>query len=406
MEDFKIFTLPTTTEKDEPEEKEPIFRREQDDDGKTPPRNRFMFLLILAVICAFSLAVIHVVTTFDEYEIAKSWNRTDSAESKYKSFKGNLIKYSGDGIFYTGFDGTLIWNYTYDMTNPCIDIKDSYIIAYDKKGTEVDIFSTKGFEKQLTTTTPIVEARVAGQGTVALLLQENNTSYVQMYDKRGTLLVSGEIHPENRGFPISMAVSSDATRLLLSILNVNNGEITSELVFYDFTSAGKAEEDNIVATHTYIGTLIPKVEYLKNDKAIALGDSKIVIFNNNLRATVVKEISSEEEMKSVFYNDDHFGFITEKELENGELVNELKVYNLYGFKNITKDITDSYSEVSLMDNDEILLMNDTDIAIYNLQGFEKFKSSFGEKIYSVVPGMTSRRYYLIEETKTEEIGLK
>lgn len=406
MEDFKIFTLPTTTEKDEPEEKEPIFRREQDDDGKTPPRNRFMFLLILAVICAFSLAVIHVVTTFDEYEIAKSWNRTDSAESKYKSFKGNLIKYSGDGIFYTGFDGTLIWNYTYDMTNPCIDIKDSYIIVYDKKGTEVDIFSTKGFEKQLTTTTPIVEARVAGQGTVALLLQENNTSYVQMYDKRGTLLVSGEIHPENRGFPISMAVSSDATRLLLSILNVNNGEITSELVFYDFTSAGKAEEDNIVATHTYIGTLIPKVEYLKNDKAIALGDSKIVIFNNNLRATVVKEISSEEEMKSVFYNDDHFGFITEKELENGELVNELKVYNLYGFKNITKDITDSYSEVSLMDNDEILLMNDTDIAIYNLQGFEKFKSSFGEKIYSVVPGMTSRRYYLIEETKTEEIGLK
>ena len=42
-------------------------------------------------------------------------------ESNYiKSFQtlgadNNLIKYSPDGIFYTTFDRTLIWNYTYDM---------------------------------------------------------------------------------------------------------------------------------------------------------------------------------------------------------------------------------------------------------------------------------------------------
>ena len=83
-----------------------------------------------------------------------------------------------------------------------------------------------------------------------------------MYDKTGTLLVSGEIHPENRGFPVSMALSSDATKLLLSIINVNGGDITSELVFYDFTDKGKEEEDNIVATYTYIGALIPKIEFV------------------------------------------------------------------------------------------------------------------------------------------------
>lgn len=407
MEDFKIFTLPTKIEEEEEsEENYTTSATDDNDDGYVPHKNRFLFLLIVAIICVMSVIVIRIVTTFEDYETVKTWERTDSAESKYKGFQGNLIKYSDDGIFYTGFDGSLIWNYTYDMINPCIDTKDSYVIAYDKRGTEVDIFSTKGFEKQLTTTVPIVEARVAGQGTVALLLQENNTSYIQMYDKRGTLLVSGEIHPENRGFPVSMAISSDATRLLLSIINVNAGDLTSELVFYDFTSAGKAEEDNIVATYTYIGSLIPKVEYLKNDKAVALGDSKIVIFNNNLRATVVKEISSEGEMKSVFYNDDHFGFITEKVLENGEIVNELKVYNLYGFKSISKEITDSYSTVVLLDNDEILLTDENSIVLYNLQGFAKFKYSFDEKIFTVIPGMTSRRYYLIEETNTEEISLK
>lgn len=404
MEDFKIFTLPTKIE----EESEENYQTSaaDDEDGYVPHKNKFLFLLIVAIICVISVIVIRIVTTFEDYETVKTWERTDSVESKYKGFQGNLLKYSGDGIFYTGFDGSLIWNYTYDMTNPCIDTKGSYVIAYDKRGTEVDIFSTKGFEKQLTTTVPIVEARVAGQGTVSLLLQENNTSYIQMYDKRGTLLVSGEIHPENRGFPVSMAISSDATRLLLSIINVNDGDLTSELVFYDFTSAGKAEVDNIVATYTYIGSLIPKVEYLKNDKAIALCDSKIVIFNNNLRATVVKEISSEGEMKSVFYNDDHFGFITEKVLENGEIVNELEVFNLYGFKSISKEITESYSNVAILDNDEILLSDENNIVLYNLQGFAKFKYSFDEKIFSVIPGVTSRRYYLIGETNTEEISLK
>lgn len=406
MEDFKIFTLPTKTE-DENDTDEPIVSvKQKDDDDYTPPKKRYMFLILLLIICAISIVVIRIVTTFDDYEVVKSWDRNDSAESTYKNFQGNLLKYSGDGIFYTAFDGSLIWNYTYDMTNPCVDTKGTYVIAYDKKGTEVDIFSTKGFVKQISTTTPIVEARVAGQGTVALLLQENNTSYIQMYDRRGSLLVSGEIHPENRGFPVSMALSSDATRLLLSILNVNNGDLTSELVFYDFTSAGKAEEDNIVATYTYIGSLIPKVEYLKNDKAVAFSDSRIIVFNNNLRATVVKEIVADGEMKSVFYNDSHFGFITEAAQENGELINQLNVYNLYGLKTISKDITESYSEVSILDNNEILVTDGNNVTLYNLQGFARFSYSFDEKIYSIIPGATSRRYYLIEETKTEEISIK
>ncbi len=404
MEDFKIFTIPTKNE--EEDEKPDIGLKPIDDDDYTPPKKRYMFLIILIIISIIAIMVIKIVSTYDDYEVVKEWTREDSAESYYYSFNNNLIKYSSDGIFYTSFDGSLIWNYTYDMTNPCIDTSGSYVIAYDKKGSEVDIFSTKGFVKQLSTTTPVVEARVASQGTVALLLQENNTTYIQMYDKRGTLLVSGEIHPENRGFPVSMALSSDATRLLLSILNVNNGELTSELVFYDFTSAGKAEEDNIVATYTYLGTLIPRVEYVKNDKALAFADSKIIVFNNNLRATVAKEISIEGEMKSVFYNDSHFGYICESVLENGELTNQLNVYNLFGLKTMSKDITESFTEISLLDNNEILVSDGNNITLYNLQGFARFTYSFDEKIYSVVPGVTSRRYYLIEETKTEEINLK
>lgn len=405
MKDFKIIKIPEQTEEDEKQE-EPILKRKEPEDDYTPPKKRYIFLVILLILSIVAVIVIRIISTYDDYEEIKTWERVDTGESTYSSFQGNILKYSGDGVFYTAYDGSLIWNYTYDMTNPAIDTCGNYIIAFDKKGSEVDIFSTKGFVNQISTNIPVVDARVAGQGTVALLLQENNTSYIQMYDKTGTLLVSGEIHPENRGFPVSMALSSDATKLLLSIINVNGGDITSELVFYDFTDKGKEEVDNIVATYTYIGTLIPKIEFVNKDKAIAFADKKIILFNNNLRATVAKEINVSEEMKSIFYNNTHFGYVCEEVLEDGTVVNQLNVYNLYGLKTTTKEITESFTEISLMDNNEVLISDGNNITIYNLQGFEKFKYTFDEKVYSVIPGATSRRYYLIEESRTEEIGLK
>ncbi|SDH67162.1 hypothetical protein SAMN05421493_1032 [Pseudobutyrivibrio sp. 49] len=405
MEDFKIIKIPEPTE-DEEQQEVPVFKRQEPEDDYKPPKKRYMFLIVLLILSIVAIIVIKIISTYDDFEEVKTWERVDTGESIYSSFQGNLLKYSGDGIFYTAYNGSLIWNYTYDMINPSIDTCGSYVIAFDKKGNEVDIFSTKGFINQISTNIPVIDARVAGQGTVALLLQENNTSYIQMYDKSGTLLVSGEIHPENRGFPVSMALSSDATKLLLSIINVNGGDITSELVFYDFTDKGREEEDNIVATYTYIGAIIPKIEFVNKDKAIAFADKKIIVFNNNLRATVAKEITVPEEMKSIFYNDTHFGFVCEEVMEDGTVVNQLNVYNLYGLKTTTKEINESYTEVSLMDNNEILISDGNNIAIYNLQGFEKFKYSFDEKVYSVIPGATSRRYYLIEESKTAEIGLK
>jgi len=405
MEEFKIFTLPTNDYDEQETEKEPILKRKVDDDY-TPPKKRFVFLILLLIFIIVSVIVLRIITTYDDYEVEETWEREDSSESNYISFKGNLLKYNADGIFYTSYDGNLIWNYTYDMTNPTIDVCEGYVVVYDKSGTEVDVFSAKGYVNTVTTTTPVVEAKVASQGTVALMLQENNTSYIQMYDDDGNLLVSGEIHPENRGYPVSMALSSNATRLLLSVINVSNGELSTELIFYDFTSAGKAEEDNIVSSQTYLGTLIPKVDYLKNDKAIAFCDSRIIIFNNNTKATVAKEISVSDEMKTVFYNDSHFGYICETAKENGEVVNQLNVYNLYGFRCISKEINDSYEDVTIMDSDEVCIRYDNEVSIYNMQGFKKFTSTFDETVYNVIPSSSSRRYILVADGKTEKIYIK
>ncbi|MCR5416098.1 MAG: DUF5711 family protein [Pseudobutyrivibrio sp.] len=400
MEEFKIVKLPTKEENKE--EDVPV---EKTDDNYQPPKKKHIFLFLIFLFVIIGVMVIRIITTYTDYEVVNKWDRKETSESSYCNFKNNLLKYSCDGVFYTTYAGNLIWNYTYDMTNPNMDICGDYVIVYDKKGNEIDLFNSSGFVKTITCTTPIIEAKVAKQGTMALLLQENGVSHIQLFDKSGTTLVSGEFHPENRGFPVSIALSSDATRLLMSVINVDQGELSTELVFYDFTNAGKEEQDNIIASYTYVGMLVPKIDYVDKDKVIAFGDSKIIIFNNNLKATMAKEIPVDN-VKSVFYNDKYFGFVKEATAEDGSVVNELNVYNLFGFKWMSKEITDSYEQISILDNNEILLNDNGKIAIYNMQGFKKFEYDFGERIYTVLPGNTHKKYYLIEENKTEEIYIK
>ncbi len=405
MEEFKIIKLPS--KEDDETEKEYESPPKSFNEGEyRPPKKRYLVIIIFIILLIIGYYIMRIVSTYSDYDVEESYDREDSAESSYLDFDNNILKYSSDGIFYTTYKGDLIWNYTYDMSNPGIDTCGDYIVVYDIKGSEVDIFSTSGYITSISSTIPIMQAQIADQGTVALLLQESGVSYIQMYGLDGTLLVSGELHPENKGFPISMALSSDATRLLLSAVTIEQGELSTQLTFYDFTSVGKEKEDNIVSTYTYLDMLIPKVDYIKGDKAIAFGDSKIIVFNSNTQATIAKEISLSTEAKSIFYNDSYYGYVCETTDSEGNIVNELNVYNLYGFRCVKKEFDESYEEISILDSNEILINDNGSISIYNMQGFKKFTYDFDESVYAVIPANTSRKYYIIEENKTEKIYIK
>lgn len=404
MEEFKIITIPTNEKEDD--EEELVDEVDTEDDDYVPPRKRFVVIPLFILFVIIALFIIRVVTTYKDYETQNTWERNDAAESQYVDFKNNIIKYSSDGIFYTTYNGTLIWNYTYDMNKPMVDTCDNYVVAFDRKGTEIDIFSNNGFVNSIKTNIPVIDAQVGNQGTIAVLLQEGGISYIQMYDQNGTLLVSGEMHPENSGYPVSIALSSDATRLMVSMINLNDGNISTNILFYDFSDAGKKEVDNIVANYSYIGMLIPQIDFLKGDKAVAFGDSEIIIYNNNVKATVEKEIFVTDKIKSIFYNNKYVGYVSEVTKDDGEVTNNMTVYNLYGFRCMNKSFPDKYEKIYVMNNNEIVLEDGENISIYNMQGFRKFKYSFDESIYLIIPGSTSHRYYVIEETATKEIRLK
>ena len=116
----------------------------------------------------------YTVGRFQEYSnisIEHTVEHGDTVASSYAEFGGNLLRYTRDGAFYTDYDGNLIWNETYEMGSPALDISGGYGILYDKNGTSILILNTAGAMHSMQTNMPITMARVANGGVVAVVMQ-------------------------------------------------------------------------------------------------------------------------------------------------------------------------------------------------------------------------------------------
>ena len=77
----------------------------------------------------------------------------------------------------------------------------------------------------------IEQVSIAAQGTVAVLMGDQSNSYLVVYDKNGKELVNGAIYGEDGGYPIAIALSNDAIKLAVSMLDINDGNVKRRLHF-------------------------------------------------------------------------------------------------------------------------------------------------------------------------------
>jgi hypothetical protein len=362
------------------------------------------FCLCVALVVIFSL--FYQLRQFTDYDIKNTYERVDSAETSYVEFKNNLLRYSKDGAFYTGYDGDLIWNYTYEMSDPTVDTCGNYILIYDKKGTQLAILTASGFRQSIKASMPIVDANISARGTVAILMQEDDTGYIQLCDDSGSVLASGELHMENSGYPMALDISDTGENMVVSQLDLNNNDIKTTLSFYNFGKNGKEQIDNIVATYSFSGQIFPEVAYLKNDRAVAFGSSETVLFNNDAKVTIAKEIFSDGQTVSVFYDDSYFGTICNTTDDEGNYLCQMRIYSARGFMRCKTSVDPAYTDVQMLSNHEICLSNYKDVELYTLWGIRKLSCSFDGSIYQIIPGDGSRRYYFIEEGNTRDVRLK
>lgn len=364
-------------------------------------------VLIVAAVIFMTLSGIGVYLSqrnYEDFELLSSADRSDTKGTRFLSFQGNILKYSNDGAFYTDSDNELIWNQTYEMQDPQTDVCEGYLAIYDKKGTKVYIMSEEGLQGSIETTMEISQARVAAQGTVALLMKKDGASYLSLYDREGNSLAQGAIHGTGGGYPIAIALSHDAIKLAVSMIDINEGALKSAVAFYNFGSVGQNEIDNCVGILSFDGMVIPEIDFATNDRLVAFGDSKIVMFEGTQKPEATVEIPLKEQVKSIFYNRDYVGVVIDKGEE--QVSHSFLIYDKKGALVLQQDFDSEYDHIEFLSDGEICIRSQYGLDLYTLRGTHRFHYEFGEELCQVMPGALPLHYTVLLGNATEKIRLK
>lgn len=359
--------------------------------------------LIVFVIIA-GLFLFLALRHYEDFDVNSTVERSDTAATIFEEFQGNILKYSNDGALYTDTYNERIWNQTYEMAKPTIDMCEDYLVIYDKKGTQIYIMTSQGLVSNIETTMTIEQVSIAAQGTVAVLMGDQSNSYLVVYDKNGQELVNGAIYGEDGGYPIAIALSNDAIKLAVSMLDINDGSVKTTIAFYNFGSVGENEIDRIVSANSFSDMVIPQLDFVSDDRMVAYGDSEIAIFEGTQKPKLAQEIPLTGEAKSIFNNNKYVGVVYSNNDE--KLTHHVAVYDMHGFTVMEKDFSQEYTEIGFLSNNEVCILNNHSCDIYTVRGIYKFHYDFDEELYKVISGGTGLNYTIILENSTEKVRLK
>ena len=238
------------------------------------------------------------------------------------------------------------------------------------------------------------------------MMQDKETGYLQLYDADGNAAASGELHMKNTGYPIAMDLSNSGTKMLVSVLNLNDGDIKTTLSFYDFSDAGGKASNRIVANFSYADIVVPRVAFGAGDKAVAFGDDEVIFFSGGAKPKVKEEIFVPNQVKCVCCNDKYAAFVTLSDGGGEELTNILSLYTMNGKQQFEQPVDDKYTDCRLNENNEVVLLDRENVNIYTRYGIHKFSYASEDTIYEILPWDGSANYYLIRKNATDKVKLR
>ena len=363
---------------------------------------RIVAVAVLVLGALFFIRHFFDTQVYTGYEILSKSLRSDSDTAQYMSYNGHILKYSQDGA--EAFDGTkdMLWNVTYEMQNPQVATCGDYVALGDQGSTEILVVDPKGAQTEIRTKLPVLNFCVAGQGVVAAVLEDGTTSRINIYDKEGTVLAGIKSTMGKSGYPMDITLSPNGTLLGVAYVRMNQNQLYSSVAFYNFGGVGRNEIDNYVSGYDYDGTVIPRIRFLNDRAAVAIGDDRMVFYNGAQKPEAISENRIDREIQSVFYGNGEVALVFRS--GQGGDSSEIELYNDRGKLEFSKEFDLKYTDVQLA-NGLIIIYNDAFCQIFNRRGLSKFDGVFEDSTLLMVPTKSPTRYTLVNRNTTQSIRL-
>lgn len=340
--------------------------------------------------------------TYDSYKVVTETVQEDTISTSYTEFGDNILKYGGDEVSLLDRQGNALWNEPQILDNPSVDICGEYCVVYEKSATVMTVFNMEGKAGSIQTGLPVVKARVAGQGIVAAILEDGDTTWINVYDVDGTEIVTAKTRLDSPGYPVDLSISDNGLLMAVSYLKVEDYKPASYVAFYNFGNTGQNQMDNMVSGYTYTDTLVPDVEYMGNSTATAFRDDGFVVYQGKQIPEESVTVETEDEILAAFCDDSHIGMVFRN--TQGESPYRLEIYNSRGKLKCTADVDVAFDHISISKN-QILLYNTNEFAVYSMNGTCRYQGALQEGNIRGFFKVARNRYMVVLDGGTETIKL-
>lgn len=338
--------------------------------------------------------------SFTAYSVVAETERNDTLTTKYEFFGNKILKYSRDGISYTDDENSLLFNITYTMQEPILALSDKTGAVADKNGNQIYTFNQTQQIGQITTLLPIKHISISNQGVIAVLMEDSSMSRLEIYTSDGTFVGDGEFSLDDVGYPMSLSISPDGTKFAIAFTKVSGTKISGSVAVYNFDNVGENYVDHLVFAKSYEEYIIPEIHYFQENTLAAIGDGILAFCQGNQIPEMVKEITFEENIKSVFYGENSVGLVFDAEEGN-----VLKIYDTKGNLNAEIAFSMNYDNIRILDN-RVIIYNDTEMGLYSYSGKECFRNQFDTSFVDIFPTNSRNKYLFIYANETQLIKLQ
>ena len=340
---------------------------------------------------------------YTENTIVSSIETTITPDKKLMPLAGYLLSYSKDGASCMDAKGNAVWNETYEMQNPIIDMCQNVVAIGDYNGRNIYIMNTSGSMGNITTTKPVRDFSVAANGVIAVVLDDKEVTLIYLYDAQGNELVHFRTTMSESGYPVSVSISPNGQLLCVSYLYVDSGQMKSSVAFYNFGAVGQNSTDNYVSGYDYLDTVVPFTRFLDNKTAIAVSDDRIMFYSGAQKPVSIAENLVSDDIQSVYYGEEYIGLVFNS-TESGNRY-RMDVYNKAGQLVQTIEFDIEYTDI-VFHNDQIIIYNETICFIYNSNGVQKYAGNFDKSALTLIPLSSGYRYMVVTPDSIDTIELK
>ena len=340
---------------------------------------------------------------YTDFDVLRTIRYTEASNAKYLRFGNNVLRYSQDGASALNVANDMLWNETFEMQNPIVDVCNDYVAIGDYMGTTIYVFNSSGLQGTIDTSTPLKRFCVSGNGNVAVVLEDNEVTWIKLYDVNGTNIASDRTTMSKSGYPVCIDISADGIILAVSYLFVDSGVLSTSVAYYNFGAVGQNEIDNLVSGYNYKETVVPFVNFINADTSFVLGDNRLSIFKGSEKPECTFEKEVEQQVHSVFSNENEIVLVYEDEENEGNYIAE--VYDENGNVLTTQSFDIDYTGISLY-KDLLIIYNSEVCQIYNTSGLKKFDGKFSDSAIMIIPEESRSKYLVVYPDRMEEIKLK